>query len=145
MKVPVSEVFNSYLRLLAKTMFLVGGGLAFALAFGSLLDKEAMLTLKDNVSEPLQVVISALIGFVAPGPRYIIYPVLAKLFEMGLNLAVIYALVVGHVLIEPSTAMLEAGFFGWRFPLKRFTVSLIITLAAAELMLLLEYAGWSFR
>ncbi len=144
MKIPVSEILKSYFKLLAKTMFLVGGGLAFALAFGSLLDNDSMLTLKNSIAEPLQVVISALMGFVAPGPRYIIYPLLAKLFEMGMSLAVIYALVVGHVLIEPSTAMLEGGFFGWRFPVKRFAVSLVITLLAAELLLLLDYAGWGF-
>ena len=144
MKYPVGEVLKSYFRLLGKTMFLVGGGLAFALAFGSLLNNESMLTLKNSIAEPLQIVVSALIGFVAPGPRYIIYPLLAKLFEMGLSLSVIYALVVGHVLIEPSTAMLESGFFGWRFPLKRFAVSLVITLAAAELMLLLDYMDWGF-
>ena len=44
----------------------------------------------------------------------------------------------GHVLIEPSTSLIEAGFFGWRFPVKRFIVSFIVTFLAGMLTVILE-------
>ncbi len=125
----------------AKTLFLVGGGLAFALALGGFLDEGVLADAEQGISESLQVVYATLLGFVAPGPRYIIYPVLAKLNQAGLGTAAIISMICGHVLIEPSTAMLEAGFFGWRFPAKRFVVSLVITLAAGWGVLLLAFFG----
>ncbi|MEA2096344.1 MAG: hypothetical protein U9P73_06605 [Candidatus Cloacimonadota bacterium] len=91
---------------------------------------EVVNVLKQNIPLPLQLFYAELLGFISPGPRYIIYPILIKLQEFGINVGVIVALISGHVLIEPSTFFVEAGFFGLRFPIKRFAVSLIVTYMA---------------
>jgi len=89
--------------------------------------------IENSISKPVQILYAALIGFISPGPRYILYPLLATLKEYGMSTGVIIALISGHVLIEPSTFFVELGFFGYRFPLKRFFISLLVTFIAGLL------------
>ena len=110
-----------------KTLFLVVAGIIFALTLGSFIDTSLVQNLQKTISAPLQILYAELIGFISPGPRYILYPVLAALKDYGVSTGIIVALISGHVLIEPSTFFVEAGFFGFRFPVKRFAVSLIVT------------------
>jgi uncharacterized membrane protein YraQ (UPF0718 family) len=127
---------------LTKTLFLVSAGLAFAITLSTFIRPESIDWVKQNINTPLLIIYAELIGFIAPGPRYIIYPILVKLAEMNVGTGVIIALIGGHVLIEPSTCLVETGFFGWRFPLKRFIVSFIITFLAGIITVLLEiYCG----
>ena len=123
-----------------RTLFLVAAGVLFAVTLGSLVHLEAVEVLKQRVAVPLQVLYAELLGFIAPGPRYILYPILIKLRDFGVSSGVIIALISGHVLIEPSTVQVEAGFFGIRFPIKRFAVSLVVTFLAGMLAASLE--GW---
>jgi len=116
-----------------RTLFLVCAGVLFAVTLSSLINIESVNLLKQKVALPLQIIYAELIGFISPGPRYILYPILIKLQEFGVNIGVIIALISGHVLIEPSTVFVEAGFFGYRFPIKRFVVSLIVTFLAGML------------
>lgn len=113
-----------------RTLFLVCAGVLFALTLSSLINVESVNLLQKKIALPLQIFYAGLIGFISPGPRYILYPILIKLKDFGVNWGVIVALISGHVLIEPSTFFVEAGFFGWRFPIKRFVVSLIVTFLA---------------
>jgi len=122
-----------YNKKLWRTLFLVCAGLLFAITLGSLMKIEVVNVLKQSIPLPLQIFYAELLGFISPGPRYIIYPILIKLQEFGVNLGVIIALISGHVLIEPSTFFVEVGFFGYRFPFKRFTVSLIVTYLAGAI------------
>ncbi len=87
-------------------------------------------SLQNSIYLPLQIFYAEVAGFLSPGPRYILYPILATLKELGVSTGVIIALISGHVLIEPSTFFVESGFFGFRFPLKRFIVALVITFLA---------------
>ncbi len=100
-----------------RTLFLVCAGVLFAVTLSSLINIESVNLLKQKVALPLQILYAELIGFISPGPRYILYPILIKLQEFGVNIGVIIALISGHVLIEPSTVFVEAGFFGYHcFP-----------------------------
>jgi len=138
------DVIYYFLKTLCKTLFLVSAGLVFAITLGALVRPESVDWVKQNISAPLLIVWAELIGFIAPGPRYIIYPILVKLIEMGVSTGAIIALIGGHVLIEPSTCLVETGFFGWRFPFKRFLVSFIITFLAGMFTVILEsYLGVS--
>ncbi|HPR16762.1 MAG TPA: hypothetical protein PLD62_00790 [Candidatus Cloacimonadota bacterium] len=125
-----------------RTLFLVCAGVLFAVTLSSIINIESVNLLKQKVALPLQVIYAALIGFIAPGPRYILYPILIKLYEFGINLGVIVALISGHVLIEPSTVLVEAGFFGYRFPIKRFVVSFIVTFLAGMVSSVLGSYVW---
>ena len=109
---------------------MVGSGIFFALTLGSFIDMEIVSGLQKEISLPLQIIYAELIGFIAPGPRYILYPILATLKEAGISTSIIIALISGHVLIEPSTFFVESGFFGYKFPLKRFLAAFIVTFLA---------------
>ncbi len=119
-----------FVNKLWRTLFLVCAGVFFAITISNLINVDMVNILRQNISLPLQILYAELIGFISPGPRYILYPILIKLKEFGINTGVIIALISGHVLIEPSTVFVEAGFFGYRFPIKRFIVSLIVTFFA---------------
>ncbi len=123
-------VSNYFFSRLWRTLILVGAGLFFALTLGSFLDVDIVSSLQNSIYLPLQIFYAEVTGFLSPGPRYILYPILAKLQELGVSTGVIIALISGHVLIEPSTFFVESGFFGFRFPLKRFIVAFIITFLA---------------
>ncbi|NQT65106.1 MAG: hypothetical protein HQ554_02895 [FCB group bacterium] len=129
----LKKILLYYNKKLWRTLFLVSAGVLFAITLGSLMNIEVVNLLKHKIPLPLQLLYAELLGFISPGPRYIIYPVLIKLQEFGINIGVIVALISGHVLIEPSTFFVEAGFFGFRFPLKRFAVSLIVTYLAGAI------------
>lgn len=132
-----------FIKTLWKILFLITAGLLFAIALSVFVTPEVINNFKFGISDPFLVVYAALIGFVLPGPRYILYPALAKLIGLGLGPGVVIALITGHVLIEPATFFVEAGFFGFLFPLKRFLVSFIITIGAGMLTIALTtYCGW---
>ncbi len=126
----IKEVSIYFFSRLWRTIILVGAGLFFALTLGSFLDVDIVSSLQNSIYLPLQILYAELVGFVSPGPRYILYPILATLKDLGVSTGVIIALISGHVLIEPSTFFVESGFFGFRFPLKRFIVAFIITFLA---------------
>jgi len=126
-----------------RTLFVVGAGALFSVALGAFIRPDAVSALKAKVRYPLQVIYAELIGFISPGPRYVSYPILVKLKELGVDAGIIIALISSHVLIEPSTSLMEAGFFGYRFPVKRFLVSLILVfLAVMFTKLLVDCFGW---
>lgn len=134
----IKEILTYFNQKLWRTLFLVCAGVLFAVTLSDLINIEAIALLNKKISLPLQVFYAELIGFISPGPRYILYPILIKLQEFGINIGVIIALISGHVLIEPSTVFVEAGFFGYRFPIKRFVVSLIVTFLAGMLSVALS-------
>jgi len=129
-KKKLREVSNYFFSRLWRTLILVSAGLFFALTLGSFLDVDIVSSLQNSIYLPLQILYAELVGFVSPGPRYILYPILATLKDLGVSTGVIIALISGHVLIEPSTFFVESGFFGFRFPLKRFIIAFIITFLA---------------
>ncbi|MBT4333852.1 MAG: hypothetical protein HOD64_11295 [Candidatus Cloacimonetes bacterium] len=134
----IKKILSYYNKKLWRTLFLVCAGVLFAITLGSLMNVEVVNVLKQRIPLPLQLLYAELLGFISPGPRYIIYPLLIKLQEFGINIGVIVALISGHVLIEPSTFFVEAGFFGFRFPIKRFAVSLVVTYIAGAITVLVS-------
>lgn len=136
--------YNKMLTSIARTLFLLTAGVVFAIVFSSYLSPNWIRNLQEGTNSFLLLVYAALAGFVLPGPRYILYPILARLTVLGLSPAIVITLICGHVLIEPSTFFIEAGFFGFRFPVKRFLASLAIALAAGIVtMLITTNLGWS--
>lgn len=131
------EIRIYFFKKLWRTLFLISAGLLFALTISTFFDTILIEGLKEKINKPLQILYAEIIGFISPGPRYILYPVLLKLKEFGIGTGVIITLISGHVLIEPSTGFVESGFFGYRFPLKRFIVSFIITYFAGLLTIIL--------
>jgi uncharacterized membrane protein YraQ (UPF0718 family) len=138
-----SEVAREFPGRLARTLFVVGAGAVFAVALGAFIKPDAVAALKAKVPYPLLVISAELIAFASPEPRYMVYPIVAKLSHLGVDAGIIIALISGHVLIEPAASLMEIGFFGYRFPLKRFLVSLILIFLVAMLTkLLVDCFGW---
>lgn len=137
------DILSYFIRSLCQSLFLIGAGIVFAISLSAFIKPELINGLSGNISDPLLIVYAEVIGFISPGPRYIIYPILVKLKDLGIGAAIIIAIISGHVLIEPSTAFIEAGFFGYRFPVKRFIISFIISLFSGILtIILVNYFGW---
>jgi len=126
----IKEIISYFFKRAGRSLLLVGAGLIFALTLGSLINPEAIAQFKAKTPIWQQIFFAESVGFALPGPRYIIYPVLVKLQDFGLDLGVIIALITGHVLIEPATFMIETGFFGIKFPLKRLLIAYVITFLA---------------
>ncbi|MCK5145392.1 hypothetical protein KAR48_01485 [bacterium] len=116
-----------------RTLVLVFAGLMFALTLSSIINVDVVKNLNNQIKNPILILYAELLGFIAPGPRYILYPILVQLKEYGVGYSIIIALISGHVLIEPSTIFMEYGFMGYRFPLKRFIASFIVTYLAGLL------------
>ena len=135
-------VAHFFLKSLCKSLFLIGAGIIFAISLSAFITTELINGLTGNVNECLLIIYAEMIGFISPGPRYIIYPILVKLKGFGVSAPILIALISGHVLIEPSTVFIEAGFFGYRFPVKRFIISFIVTFFAGILTIVLVNFGW---
>jgi len=134
---------DSFLESSLKIFVLVGAGILFAIALSAFVTHDLIDALKQRISSPVLILYAEIIGFVSPGPRYIIYPFLVKLKDFGLGAGVIVALISGHVLIEPSTAFVEAAFFGYKFPVKRFFISFVLVfLLGLFTVFLTDYVGW---
>jgi len=134
---------DSFLESSLKIFVLVGAGILFAIALSAFVTHDLIDALQQRISSPVLILYAEIIGFVSPGPRYIIYPFLVKLKDFGLGAGVIVALISGHVLIEPSTAFVEAAFFGYKFPVKRFFISFVLVfLLGLFTVFLTDYVGW---
>lgn len=93
----LKKIILYYNEKLWRTLFLVCAGVLFAITLGSLMKIEVVNVLKQSIPLPLQLFYAELLGFISPGPRYIIYPILIKLQEFGVNIGVIVALISGHL------------------------------------------------
>ena len=137
------ETVSFFFKSLVRTLFLVGAGIVFASALSAFISPDMIRMLKEGVSEILGIMAATIIGFVLPGPRYVLYPLFVELYQSGVGPAILVAFISGHVLIEPATFFIETGFFGWKFPVKRLIVSFIVTVLAGLLTLLMyRYVGW---
>jgi uncharacterized membrane protein YraQ (UPF0718 family) len=137
------EALSFFFKSLTRTLFLVGAGILFASAISAFITPDIVRVFRDGVSEVLGIMAATLVGFAMPGPRYVLYPVFVELYRAGLGPAILVAFISGHVLVEPATFLIEMGFFGWRFPVKRLVVSFVVTVLAGLLTILVyRYAGW---
>lgn len=110
-----------------RIIFLVSAGVFFSLTLSSIISINIANQISTHLHFTIQILYAALLGFLLPGPRYALYPLLTNMVNLGFNYSVIFALICGHVLIEPSTAIIETGMFSYKFPIKRFIISLLLT------------------
>ena len=132
-KITFTEVYQYTLQKLLKTMFLITMGIIFATSISAFISKDMIVSLQNEMPVVFRIMLAEIIGFIAPGPRFIIYPVIAELISYGVKSYVLVALISGHVIIEPLTMFLEAGFFGILFPIKRIIVAFITIFMVAIL------------
>jgi uncharacterized membrane protein YraQ (UPF0718 family) len=137
------KVLSHFSSSLGKTLFLVGAGILFASSLSAFIGPDLIKMLGDGVNELLGIAGATLVGFVLPGPRYVLYPVFVELSRGGVGPAILVAFISGHVLVEPSTFFVETGFLGWRFSLRRLAVSFVVTVFGGVLTIVVyRYVGW---
>ncbi len=92
------------------------------------------------------IVLAVIIGFLTPGPRYIVYPLLALLVSQGMDVGLVVAYLSGDVLIEPSVVFLEIDRLGIGFFFRRLFISVAVaTLAGLMASFVFSYLGMKLR
>ena len=79
-----------------------------------------------NVSIP----VAALIGVLSPLGSYILIPLAASLYSLGVPLPAVIALLVSSPLIDPNLFLITSGAFGFEMALARLISAFILGLAA---------------
>lgn len=77
-------------------------------------------------SNKISIVFAALIGVVSPLGSYIVIPLSAALFTMGVPLPILMALLVSSPLIDPNLFLLTAGAFGFEVALARLISAFLL-------------------
>lgn len=81
---------------------------------------------KNNIS----ITVAALIGIVSPLGSYIVIPLSAALFALGVPLPLLMALLVSSPLIDPNLFFLTAGAFGFEIAFARVVAAFLLGLLA---------------
>ena len=91
------------------------------------------LSKKNNIT----ILMASLIGVVSPLGSYIVIPLSAALFTLGVPLPLLMALLVSSPLIDPNLFFLTAGAFGLEVAIARLISAFLLGLAAGYLTELL--------
>jgi uncharacterized membrane protein YraQ (UPF0718 family) len=83
-----------------------------------------------NHRQHISILLAALIGVIAPLGSYVVIPLSASLFLLGIPLPVLMALLVSSPLIDPNLFILTAGAFGFKLALARLVSAFFLGLAA---------------
>lgn len=76
------------------------------------------------------IVISSLLGVFSPLGSYIVIPLSAALFQLGVPIQVLMAFLVASPLINPSLFFLTAGAFGYKMALMRIITAFLLGISA---------------
>jgi uncharacterized protein len=86
----------------------------------------------------MSVILSATLGVIAPLGSYIVIPLSAALFSLGVPLPVLMAFLVASPLIDPTLFILTAGAFGVQFALIRLVSAFLLGIAAGYVTMLFQ-------
>ncbi len=76
------------------------------------------------------IILAEFLGMLLPGGPYVVFPLIAILFQAGAGLAPIITLITSWSTQSLLTIGFELPFMGWRFTLIRWGMGLLIPLAA---------------
>jgi uncharacterized membrane protein YraQ (UPF0718 family) len=129
---------------LLRIEFLVLSGILFALSVAAYVPREGVENWGSGAGMVKTIFWAEGLGFLFPGPRYIVYPLIAVLMEGGLAAPAIIAVLTAQAIMRPDMAVIEFGLFGYRFIAKRVLSSIILaTLAGIAAALLSAGLGVS--
>jgi len=83
------------------------------------------------------ILLSGLVGMLLPGGPYVVFPLIAILFEAGAGLAPVITLITSWSTQSLLTISFELPFMGWRFTVIRWGIGLIVTLMTGLIAILL--------
>jgi uncharacterized membrane protein YraQ (UPF0718 family) len=85
----------------------------------------------------LGILLAELIGMFLPGGPYVVFPLIAILFEAGAGFAPVITLITSWATQSFLTISFELPFMGWRFTIIRWGMGLVIPLTAGIVAILL--------
>jgi len=96
-----------------------------------IMDPEMVKTYLSSAAFPVGILIATLLGYLLPGPRYVIYPVARFLLDQGAAVSVILVLIFSQQLIDvPDGMFIEIKMLGWRFFVARLLISTALCIIA---------------
>jgi uncharacterized membrane protein YraQ (UPF0718 family) len=76
------------------------------------------------------ILLSEFLGMLLPGGPYVVFPLIAILYQAGAGLAPVITLITSWSTISLLTISFELPFMGWRFTAIRWSLGLLIPLVA---------------
>jgi uncharacterized protein len=142
----LNHYWGSYTKLIVDESIALFLNLWIYLVLGIVLTSLIKMYLnKEQVAGFLQrktnitIILAALVGVISPLGSYIVIPLSAALFIMGVPLPVLMALLVSSPLIDPNLFLLTAGAFGFEIAFARLISAFLLgTLAGYTTKWLLE-------
>ncbi|MCJ7715840.1 MAG: permease [Anaerolineales bacterium] len=83
------------------------------------------------------ILLAEIIGMFLPGGPYVVFPLIAILFEAGAGIAPVITLITSWATQSILTISFELPFMGWRFSVLRWGIGLAIPLTAGIVTILL--------
>ncbi len=77
------------------------------------------------------------IGMILPGGPYVVFPLIAVLYQAGAGLGPVITLIVSWAMLSLLSASFELSFMGWRFMLVRWGISLPFPVLVGSLVRIL--------
>jgi uncharacterized membrane protein YraQ (UPF0718 family) len=81
------------------------------------------------------VLLSEVLGMLLPGGPYVVFPLIAILYQAGAGIAPVITLITSWSSLSFLTVSFELPFMGWRFTMIRWGLGLIIPLLAGFIAL----------
>lgn len=139
------EKEKTWIALLKSMRMLIGiipiflAALAFASLLQTWISSEIIATYLGGRAGLWAIFIATMLGFIIPGPRYIIYPIAAFLLSSGAGIGAVTAMICGQQMLDmPEAAFIEIKLFSFRFSVIRTAISVVAVFLAgllAELLL----------
>ena len=79
--------------------------------------------------------LSEIMGMLLPGGPYVVFPLIAILYQAGAGLAPVITLITSWSTISLLTVSFELPFMGWRFTAVRWSLGLLIPLLTGLIVL----------
>ena len=113
-------------ELLGELWFYLVMGILVSTLIKEFVSKRQMASFFDKRRNSTTILIASVLGAVSPVGSYIIIPMSAALFRIGVPISVLIALIVSTPLINPNLFVLTAGAFGIEMALLRLLSSILL-------------------
>jgi len=124
------KVLLEALDLLGKLWPYLVGGILLSSLIKLYISRDRMARIFSDKTASVSIIVAALIGIVSPLGSYIIIPLSAALFAIGVPLPPLIALMISSPLIDPNLFILTAGALGLELALVRTFSALLLGITA---------------
>jgi uncharacterized membrane protein YraQ (UPF0718 family) len=120
------RILNESVELLDQLWFYLVLGILISTVIKLFVSKRQMAIFFEKRRHSTTILVASAIGVVSPVGSYIIIPMSAALFRIGVPVSVLMALIVSTPLINPNLFVLTAGAFGMEMALLRLISAILL-------------------